>query len=505
MPIYEITAPDGKTYEIEGPPGATQREIEDEVIRQKPFAGQTTQQLKAIPSAPSTLRDINETAAMALAGGIKGLADVFGVDNAVSKYFGEKQTEALKQMTPARLREMQIEEELANRAEGKPGEEFSTAARAFIRSPLQGLVSGAASSVPMIAATALAPEVTLPAAIAGRLGTGIAGRVASKAAAASPAIGVGTAMGVGSQKGQDYEAVKRAMLERGATEEEAEAAALKAAEYSAQNAARQAAAGVAGGLEGAIGVEALLGRMGAARPGVSAGKAPTWKGAAVQSTLGEAIPEAIQAGTGAVGTNIALQQAGFDRDLTAGVIGQVTSDALTGAILGTAVTPLQMSSMQAEFLRDQREKQIKELRERQERIDKVREQLGVDQQLLALPAPEKRIEEPPVIDVLNNPFGNFARDELSPEVVKYIDDHRAKMGRPGALPAYSIEDIKDAMPGINPEGEAAYIDSLLTAKSGYTGDISYTPKTVMDAAGQKNVATGTQGFADFLNPCNGDR
>ena len=500
----EAELADGRILEF--PDGTDPKVIQDAVKRliDNPLSGVTTEKLKAIPSAPSTLRDLNETAAMSLAGGIKGLSDLFGVDNTVSKYFGEKQTQALKQMTPERLRELQIEEELANRAEGKPLEEFTTAGRAFLRSPAQGLVGGAFSSVPIIAATALAPAVTLPAAMTARLGTGIAGRIAGKAASASPAIAVGAGMGVGSQKGQDYEAVKKAMLERGASEEEAEMAAQKAAEYSAENAARQAASGIAGGLEGAIGVESVLGRMGRGRSGVDGSMtAPTWKGAAVQSTIGEAIPEAIQAATGAVGTNVALQQAGFDRDLTAGVIGQVTNDALTGALLGTAVTPLQKMSMQAEFDKSQLERDQQKRQKEQETIDKVREQLGVDKQLLALPAPAQRIEEPPVTDVLNAPFGSFARNELPPEVVQYIDDHRAQMGRPGALPAYSIEDIKDAMPGINPEGEAAYIDSLLTAKSGYTGDITYNPKTVMDVAGQKNVATGTKGFADFLTRVTG--
>ena len=504
MPIYEITAPDGKTYEIEGPPGATQREIEAEVLRQKPFAGKTTEALKQIPSAPTSLRDLGESAVTGLTGGLKGLSDLFGVDNPISKQMGEYQSSSMERMTPERKREMLIEEELGNRAEGKPLEEFTTGVRSFIRSPGQKLIGGVASSVPVIAGTMLAPEVTLPAAIAARLGTGIAGRVAAKTAAASPAIGIGGAMGVGSQKGQDYEAVKRAMLERGASPEDAEAAAQKAAEYSVENAARQAASGVAGGLEGAIGVESVLGRMGRGRAGVDGRTAPTWKGAAVQSTIGEAIPEAIQAATGAVGTNVALQQAGFDRDLTAGVIGQVTNDALTGALLGTAVTPLQKMSMQAEFDRSQLERDQQKRQKEQETIDKVREQLGVDKQLLALPAPAQRIEETPVTDALNNPFGSIARNELPPEVVQYIDDHRAQMGRPGPLPSYSIEDIKDAMPGINPVGEAAYIDTLLTAKSGYTGDITYTPKTVMDVAGQKNIATGTKGFADFLTRVTGD-
>ena len=500
----EAELADGRILEF--PDGTDPKVIQDAVKRliDNPLSGVTTEKLKAIPSAPSTLRDLNETAAMSLAGGIKGLSDLFGVDNTVSKYFGEKQTQALKQMTPERLRELQIEEELAKRAEGSPSEEFTTAGRAFLRSPAQGLVGGVFGSVPIIAATALAPAVTLPAAMTARLGTGIAGRIAGKAAAASPAIAVGSAMGVGSQKGQDYEAVKKAMLERGASEEEAEMAAQKAAEYSAENAARQAASGIAGGLEGAVGVESVLGRMGRGRAGVDGSMtAPTWKGAAVQSTIGEAIPEAIQAATGAVGTNVALQQAGFDRDLTAGVIGQVTNDALTGALLGTAVTPLQKMSMQAEFDRSQLERDQQKRQKEQETIDKVREQLGVDKQLLALPAPAQRIEEPPVTDVLNNPFGRIARNELPLELIQQIDDHRAKMGRPGPLPSYSIEDIQDSMPGTDPVADAGYIDYLLTAKSGYTEDITYTPKTVMDVAGQKNVATGTKGFADFLTRITG--
>jgi hypothetical protein len=39
MPIYSIQAPDGKTYEIEGPPGATQAQVIQAVLRQNPEAG----------------------------------------------------------------------------------------------------------------------------------------------------------------------------------------------------------------------------------------------------------------------------------------------------------------------------------------------------------------------------------------------------------------------------------------------------------------------------------
>lgn len=44
MATYRISAPDGKTYELEGPDGATQNEIEAEVIKQNPqLAFQTTE------------------------------------------------------------------------------------------------------------------------------------------------------------------------------------------------------------------------------------------------------------------------------------------------------------------------------------------------------------------------------------------------------------------------------------------------------------------------------
>ncbi len=40
MPLYRITAPNGKTYEIEGPPGATQEQVAQAVLAQNPEAGE---------------------------------------------------------------------------------------------------------------------------------------------------------------------------------------------------------------------------------------------------------------------------------------------------------------------------------------------------------------------------------------------------------------------------------------------------------------------------------
>jgi hypothetical protein len=55
MPIYEITAPDGKTYEIEGPPGASRQDVIKAIIARNPMAVQTTAELEAEKSAPCLL------------------------------------------------------------------------------------------------------------------------------------------------------------------------------------------------------------------------------------------------------------------------------------------------------------------------------------------------------------------------------------------------------------------------------------------------------------------
>ena len=222
------------------------------------------------------------------------------------------------------------------------------------------------------------------------------------------------------------------------------------------------------------------------------------------STFGEAIPEAIQSGVGAVGSNIAQQQAGLDTDTFKGVAGEMTSGALAAALLGTAVSPLQMRQLRQEFARDQLEKQLEEQKQKfeeyqkkQAEIAQTKENLGT-QTTLSLPAPAPKVEEK---DPLQNPLGNLTKDELGPEVVGYIEQYRSQNGMP-LLNSYSIEDVKDAMTQVNPAGEAAALDSLVAAKSGYQPDVNYSAQDVLNAATNK-VDTTTQGFRDFLNRTTG--
>jgi hypothetical protein len=109
-------------------------------------------------------------------------------------------------------------------------------------------------------------------------------------------------------------------------------------------------------------------------------------------------------------------------------------------------------------------------------------------------------------DTLDNPLGNFTKEELAsraPTVAKYIDTQRKKAGKP-ALETYSIEDIRNAMPNQLPEAEQADLSSLIAAKTGHTGEITYKPTDVLEVAKQKNIDTTTDGFKDFLRRATGD-
>jgi hypothetical protein len=109
-------------------------------------------------------------------------------------------------------------------------------------------------------------------------------------------------------------------------------------------------------------------------------------------------------------------------------------------------------------------------------------------------------------DSLDEPLGRFTKEELtsrSPKIAAYVDTQRKKLGKP-ALNDYSIEDLRDAMPGQIPEAEQADLNSLIAAKTGYTGQVSYKPEDVLNIAKQKNINTETVGFKYFLQRATGE-
>ena len=124
---------------------------------------------------------------------------------------------------------------------------------------------------------------------------------------------------------------------------------------------------------------------------------------------------------------------------------------------------------------------------------------------LMLPSPEEIVINQREYDPLKNPLGNFTEAELTPEQIKYIDADRKDNGKP-RLQSYSVEDLVDAINHSSDTTEAKQgaINTLLTFKSGYTGEQTLTPDDIINMAGMKNVEPNTIGFNDFLRRATGN-
>jgi hypothetical protein len=99
-------------------------------------------------------------------------------------------------------------------------------------------------------------------------------------------------------------------------------------------------------------------------------------------------------------------------------------------------------------------------------------------------------------DPLQNPVGNFMPNELTPDIVKFVNDRRKEEGKP-KLKAFSIEDLVEA--GAPPQE----VDRLLAYKNQFDGSVNLAPDDVKNIAQQRNVDTETKGFADFLRRATG--
>ena len=479
MPQYDIAVPGKGTFRVDSPTPLTDEQ-----------AWQAVQnQVNAPPpeKAGFSLKDLALSLGQGVGGGAQAMTDIVGANNAVSKGLSGLQQAAGETMTPERQAEIRRRQEIKKKAEGNTWEEVKATLGGFAEAPLQTLAQGVGSMAPMIAATALVPEAVIPAVIARLTAFGVAPAVAKTVASSLPASTVGAIMGVGGQKGQDYETVKRELKERNVPEEEAERLAQKAAEYSFTNAPRQIAGGAAGALEGALGVESLIGRAGKKLPKTEGPPKnmpePTWSQAIGKNVLEEAAPEAIQSAVGTAGTNVALTQAGVPTDISQGVLAGALHDALVGGILGAGASPLKMKEMRQEYVSNEIEAQKEYQKQQRE----------------AIAAAKKKLDEQ--LEMTKNPIGSFTVDELGPELAKTIEQHRIDTGKP-ALTSYALDDVIDALPGVDKAKENDILSTLVGTKTGHAGEV-YTPTQVIEAAQAKNVDSSAPSFADFLSRTTG--
>ena len=446
-----------------------------------------SEETKPAPSAGFSLKDLALSFGQGVGGGTQALTDIAGAGNVVSKGLTGLQEAAGEAMTPERQAEIRRRQEIKKKAEGNTWEEVKATLGGLAEAPLQSVAQGLGSMVPMIAGTALMPAAAIPAAAARLTALGVSAGTAAKVASTLPASTIGAMMGVGGQKGQDYETVKRELLERKIPEAEAERLAQKAAEYSLENAPRQLAGGAAGFLEGALGAEALIGRAGKKLPEVKGPSQklpePTVAQAIGKSTVGEAVPEGIQSAVSTIGTNQALNQAGIPTDLTQGVLANALNDALIGGVIGAGASPLKLKEMRQQYVQDEFKGQQEYQKQQQEEIA----------------ANQKKIKDE--LNLTQNPLGMLTADDLGADLFKTVQQHRASTGKP-ALTSFSLDDVVDALPGKDKAAETASLNAIIAAKTGYTNEV-YTPAQVIEAAQAKNVETGTQGFSDFLSRTTG--
>lgn len=347
MPTYQIKAPNGNTYRIVGPPGASREQVIAEVLRQNPEANMPPKNAveKVIGSgAYAAAADLPLNIIRGATNTVRTITDVAGADNAASSKLREFE-KFVGSLTSAYARqdEQRIGQIMAEAENKGLGDQASAALKALKTAPLDLLAQGAGSLVPFV--------------LGGLFGAGIRGVAA-----------LGAASGAGTVKSSIYDGVKQELIKNGVDAKRAEQLAIEAQSYAGDNLDQiafgtglGAAASITGAEKGII--QGYLKRIASKRAAQEAAEIAAAQGTkkaagkAASKTAGEVAENAgkqaattgtlrtmlVEGGTeGAQGgqeqlaQNIALQREGVDVPTWQGVAGQATLEGALGAVLGGA-------------------------------------------------------------------------------------------------------------------------------------------------------------------------
>jgi hypothetical protein len=260
--------------------------------------------------------DIPVQVGRGVAVGVKALSDAFGADNPVSKAASGVE-DWLGGLLSAQSKNDQAEiARIMKDAQDKGvGDQVTAAVKAFATAPVDMLSQALGTAVPVIAG-------------------GLAGSIARLGGMGALAVrsGIGATMGVGTTKGQIYDAVKQELLQNKVPEAEAERRAQQAQEYGGQNLDQILIGAGLGAAEAAFGAERIL--TGLLKKGAVKPSALPTKYRIPTAAATEAVPEMAQAAQEQLAQNIALQREGYDVPTMRGVAGQAALEGLAGAGLG---------------------------------------------------------------------------------------------------------------------------------------------------------------------------
>ena len=350
-------------------------------------------------------------------------------------------------------------------------EQAKAAGASTIKDPAL-LVSFLAEMAPNMVPVGAAARLGRGAVLGSQLAKGVgidAAELAAQKAGTRAALGAGAVM-QGADVGTDtYEEAYRELIAKDVPPDQAKQRALNLARASGLSAS--AVSLLAQKLPGAQRLEGTFaGTKGTAGRAIGA----------VKTGLGEAYSEGFEEAGGAFGKNLAMRDINPEYDLTKGVGTAAALGAIGGGGIGAVTGALQK---QAEATFKPETPPIPEPTE-----PKAVEPLRIGYS----PTVEDVVEK----DALQNPVGNLMPNELTPEIVKFVNNFRKEEGKP-KLKAFSIEDLVEA--GAPPQE----IDRLLAYKNQFDGSVTLSAADINNIAQQRNVDTETKGFTDFLRRATG--